>query len=214
VLSARFAKMHELCDGHDISLHELDRALGEDGAPLLTILLCVPFLFPMPLPGFSSVFATVIIFLEARTFFREPPALPGFVGRRRVSRDFVEKLSRRAKDASLKVEHAFTPRLGLLTEGLGRRLLSVSVIFAAIALFLPIPPVIPLTNTIPALAIMLLSAAMIFKDGVLAILGHLVHLGAWVYFWLIGGALVLLAQAAHEKLWPLVEPFFARIGFL
>lgn len=206
--------MHELCNGHDISLEELDRALGEDGAPLLTMLLCVPFLFPMPLPGLSSIFGLAIIFLEVRTFFREPPPLPAFVGRRRVRRDTVEKLSRYARDAALKIEHTLVPRLPLLTEGLGRRFLSTSIILASVALCLPFPPVIPLTNTIPAVAIMLLSAAMVFRDGLLALAGHLVHLGAWVYFWLIGGALFLVLQALYERVAPFLEPFLLRLGVL
>ncbi len=200
MLSERFEKIHELCEGHDISLGELDRAMGEDGAPLITMVLCVPFLFPVPLPGLSTAFGLFIMFLEVRTFYKVPPPLPRFLGKRRVSRETISKLSIHARDLVRKVEHIFVPRLPLLTEGWGRKLLSASMILACVALCLPIPPVIPLTNTIPAVAIVLLSIAMVFRDGLMALLGHLVHLAAWLYFWLVGGALYLVMAAIYEKL--------------
>ena len=214
LLSARFEKMHGLCNGDDISLHELDVAMGDDGAPLLTMILCIPFLFPVPLPGLSSIFGLAIIFLEVRTFFKEPPPLPSFVGRRRVRRETVEKLSRHARDAALKIEHALFPRLRLLTEGAGRWFLSASTILAAVALCLPFPPVIPLTNTIPALAIIMLAAAMVFRDGLLALLGHAFHISAWLYFWLVGEALYLVLAAIYRRLEPLLQPLLQSLGLL
>lgn len=203
MLSARFQKIHELCVGHDMSLDELDVALGEDGAPLLTILLCIPFLFPVPLPGLSFVFGCAIIFLEMRTFFTVPPPLPTFLGRRRVSRALIERLSRRASDALVRIEHVFFPRLEGVTQGIGRRMVSLAIIVSAIGLSLPFPPVIPLTNTFPALAIILLSIGMIFRDGLVACIGYFVAVFTWVYYVLMGGALFLVL----EKIWEWVHPF-------
>jgi hypothetical protein len=203
LLSARFQKIHELCDGHDISLNELDVALGEDGAPLLTLLLCVPFLFPVPLPGLSSIFGFAIIFLEMRTFYAVPPPLPGFVGKRRISRILIERMSRRASDAIVRIEHVFFPRLERVTGGIGRRLVSVAIIVSAIGLSLPFPPVIPLTNTIPALAIILLSIGMIFRDGIVAVVGYSVAVFTWIYYVMVGGALFLVL----EKIWEWIKPY-------
>ncbi len=203
MLSARFQKIHELCDGHDISLNELDVALGEDGAPLLTLLLCVPFLFPVPLPGLSSIFGFAIIFLEMRTFYAVPPPLPGFVGKRRISRILIERMSRRASDAIVRIEHVFFPRLERVTGGIGRRLVSVAIIVSAIGLSLPFPPVIPLTNTIPALAIILLSIGMIFRDGIVAVVGYSVAVFTWIYYVMVGGALFLVL----EKIWEWIKPY-------
>jgi len=203
LLSARFQKIHELCVGNDMSLNELDVALGEDGAPLLTILLCIPFLFPVPLPGLSSIFGFAIIFLEMRTFYAVPPPLPEFVGKRRISRSLIERLSRHASGGLVRIEHIFFPRLAKITQGFGRRLVSVAIIVSAIGLSLPFPPVIPLTNTIPALAIILLSIGMIFRDGIVAVVGYSVAVFTWIYYIMVGGALFLML----EKIWEWIKPY-------
>lgn len=198
MLSARFSSLMELCKESSISLHDLDRSLGEDGAPLFIIILCFPFFLPMPLPGVSTAFGMAIIFLEARTYFKTPPPLPRFIGQRHLSKDFVEKLSQKGQVFFSKIEHIFAPRLALLTEGPGRFILSTAVVLSAIGLSLPFPPVIPFTNTLPAIAIVFLSAAMVFRDGLLAIIGHIVHICTWTYYAFVGGALFLAIERIFE----------------
>ena len=69
-----------------------------------------------------------------------------------------------------------------MNSGLGKYLSALAMILSAVALALPIPPIIPLTNTLPALAITLFCLGFLMRDGVMTILGHLMHITSWGYF--------------------------------
>ena len=53
-----------------------------------------------------------------------------------------------------------------------------------LVLSLPLP--IPFSNSIPAMAILLLCLGAIVEDGVMVLLGHGVGLGAWGYLYAVG----------------------------
>ena len=65
---------------------------------------------------------------------------------------------------------------------------------------LPIPPPFPLTNTLPALAIILISLGMLERDGVVIFCGYLLTAISTVYVALIAA----LGGAGVAKIWSLL----------
>lgn len=58
---------------------------------------------------------------------------------------------------------------------------------------------VPFSNTLPALAILLLAIGLMQRDGVAALLGHLMNLASIVYFGvLIGGGGLALREALQR----------------
>lgn len=66
-------------------------------------------------------------------------------------------------------------------------LIGVGIASGGLLLLLPLP--IPFSNTVPAWAVVLLTAGMMERDGVLVLLGHLLTLVSWgaiALAWLYG----------------------------
>jgi hypothetical protein len=195
-LSDRFLRLAHFKDEHRVTLWNLEEALGSDGDPLFIIFLCIPFLFPMPIPGISTAFGLAIILLAARTSFAGTWRLPNFLGSRALKGETVHKLGESGHRFVRRVEKFLQPRMKALTLGPGRILAGLAIISSAIALAMPIPPVIPFTNTLPALAVTFLAAAMLTRDGIAALLGHLLHVASWGYFLSVAGvAFAFLGEA-------------------
>jgi hypothetical protein len=218
VLSNRFEELgnraHSLCSGVNepqsgqMNLHSIDEILGKDAAPLLSIFLCIPFLFPVPLPGLSTAFGFAIIFLALRGMFSRRPKLPEFIGKREISAQSVEKICFNAKRTLLKIERYVHSRFGFVSTRFAQILSCLAIISSSLALAVPVPPVIPFTNFFPAFAILLLCVAELEEDGLVAIVGHIMHFVSWGYLILIGGA----AFAVFEKVFAYLKPFFPSLG--
>jgi hypothetical protein len=59
------------------------------------------------------------------------------------------------------------------------RLIGLGIVIPVLGLMLPLP--IPFSNSIPALAVVLLAIGMLEKDGLCVLLGHLTAVATWVY---------------------------------
>lgn len=183
----QFAANHQGQEG--VTLNEmLERTEGR-GVYLLIILLCLPFVTPLPLPGVSSVLGVVIFILALRLALHLPPHLPKSIGARSLP---LCPHSRWFK-ASLKfvkfVEKWARPRGSVwMTWRLTHTANAALIAFMALLLLLPLP--LPFTNTVPCYAIILVAASMMEEDGILVWFGYGVSLGAVVYFLLIGGTIV------------------------
>lgn len=127
------------------------------------------------LPGASPVVGVLLLF-PAWQLMRahETPVLPGFIARRRLSRDKVVRIGRRVRRPLRRLEAVIRPRWPELFELL-RRAVGASVLLLALTMLWPFP----FSQVPPAIAIMLLAIAHLEEDGVLlaiALLGTLASL--------------------------------------
>ena len=85
-------------------------------------------------------------------------------------------------------EHLVRPRLLRLTESAGINRFNGFVLVVAVLLLMAPLPLVPLANTLPGIAIILLCLGMAERDGGVVLLGHLATLVSTVYvaavFWL------------------------------
>jgi hypothetical protein len=107
---------------------------------------------------------------------------------------------RKSANISRRFEHLIRPRLLQLTHGATlNRFNGLALVFAALLLMAPLP-LIPLTNTLPAVAILLLAAGMAERDGVLVLAGYAATLISTAYVGLLLYAVYWAGAEATERI--------------
>ncbi len=126
-------------------------------------------------------FGVVIMLIGIRIACGRKPALPKFILRKTVKFSHLEKIVNVGLKLCAKMEKIVKPRMHFLQRWPGMiNLIGVGIALAGLLLCLPLP--IPLSNSIPAIAVILLTAGLIERDGLLVLIGHLCNLAAWIYF--------------------------------
>lgn len=177
-LSAMIAKG----DSETIRIGALVEGTEERGFYLVMILLSVPFVSPVPLPGLSTVVGVAIAFMSCRVAWRLAPRLPSFLGDREISRARMESFVRKTSAALRMVEKVVKPRFGGWMTWPGVRFLNAMLLaLMGVLLALPLPPVLPFSNSLPCWGIILIAFAVMERDGILIWLGYLVAVGTFIY---------------------------------
>ena len=172
------------------------------GLQFVVILLCLPFLAPVTVPGISIPFGLAIALCGLRIAFGHKPWLPAFILNRSISYSVLERMVHFGCAIYEKVEKVVRPRLGFLLAGPGMgMMIGLAIALSGIFLSLPIPPPFPLTNTIPGFAIICLSLGLMERDGGLILCGYLLTSIAAIYVALIA----LLGKAGVDHLWKMFK---------
>ncbi len=175
------------------------------GLYLVIILLALPFIVPLPLPGLSTILGAIIALLSLRLAFGLPPRLPAAFG----ERSLPEGVRKRLLGGSVRflrwIERWVRPRR---TQWMGWRSVQCAhgllLALMALLLALPLPPIMPFSNSLPSYAIILIAVSMMEEDGVLIWFGHAAALVTLITFATFGGVIVAFAgrlfQSAAEYL--------------
>jgi len=179
------------------SLRQLLEQIGEQGLLLFTVVLCIPFLFPVGPPGISTAFGLVILLIGVGVARNRVPWLPDRLLDRPLAVASVRPVLVKGRQVCLKLERVVRPRWLQLTAGATVNVVHGSaLVFAALVLMAPLP-FIPLSNTLPGGAILLLALGLAERDGLLVLGGYLLLLFATVY---VSGLLWGAAWAALHVL--------------
>lgn len=203
-LSEELESLLQIAPGRPMSLRTIVEHLHFRGLPALIVLLCVPFLFPVAIPGLSIPFGIAIALCGLRLGLGHNFWMPQFILRREISYDLLRKLVGSAAKFYRKVEKLVRPRMHFLQRWPGMiNLMGFMIMFAGIMLSLPIPPPFPLTNTIPGLAVIFMSLGIMERDGVCTLVGYGFALLGMLYVALI----FLLGAAGVQHLWEWIGGF-------
>jgi hypothetical protein len=198
-LSEELADLRVRAGTGPITLREVIYLLGGRAYLLLVLLLSLPFITPIPLPGLSVPFGLAIALISLRLSLGQRPWLSMKLQRKELPAGFIAKVFRVAEKVLLFLEKFLRPRLTFLTDTpLLRQLHAVLMLAAALALLLPLP--IPFTNSFPAWTILLVAAGLLERDGVFVLAGYVVFAAGVLYFVFLGEAAVQLVHAAVEWL--------------
>jgi hypothetical protein len=163
-----------------ISVGELLRRLNQQGALVLSMILTVPFLLPVSIPGTSTPLGLLIALFGISYLTRRPAWLPRILLKRKLTPEQLYSMSERADRLLHRLDRLSRPRLLTVSSGdTARSFHGVSLVLCAILLMSPLP--LPFSNTIPAYGILLLSLGSLRQDGVFVILGYALMLLAIVY---------------------------------
>lgn len=174
-----------------VSLRHLLESIGEQGMLLLCALLTLPFMIPVSIPGVSTVFGFAILSIGIGVTINRVPWLPGRILDRPLSTESLRQAFDKSMGIVRRVERLVRPRWSWLTQSSAARFVhGLALILAALLLMLPFG-LVPFSNTLPALAALLLALGLIERDGVFIAAGHLMNAATIVYFsTLVAGAIV------------------------
>ncbi len=175
---------------------------GEHGFGMVSALLTLPFLSPIPIPGISTLFGSGIILLGCQMALgSHQPWLPKRIASVELSPKVSAGLLKTISRILRPLERLIQPRLlGLIHNPLLRRLIGVCLAWSAILLALPIPPIIPFTNTFPAWTILVMAIGTIEFDGLLILVGYAMTVATTLYFVSIGTVIWALLVQLLAKL--------------
>lgn len=186
-LSSDLAELTLRSKGKSLTVGELQTELRGRGVAMLLLLLALPFCF-LPVPGLSTPFGIAVLLIGTRLAFGQKPWLPEFIRNRRISEPRLVKVLAGGMRFARILEKVVRPRMHFLHHWPGMiNLIGVGIVSGGLLLLLPLP--IPFSNTIPAWAVVLLSAGMMERDGLLVLLGHLMTLVSWTFIilaWTLG----------------------------
>jgi hypothetical protein len=166
-----------------LTLNALLRRTGGRGLFPIIILLCLPFVAPVSIPGLSNIFGVVIAILAVRLALGIPPRLPKFIGERHIDPVRLRKVLRGSVRFLRWIEKFVRgKKSGWMTRPTVHRANALVLGAMGLLLAMPLPPLIPFSNTLPSYAIILVALSMMEEDGVLVWAGYAVAIGTVIYF--------------------------------
>ncbi|MGY3902453.1 exopolysaccharide biosynthesis protein [Aeromonas lusitana] len=184
---------HAIEESH-ISLREMLTLVGEQGMLLFCVLLTVPFLLPVSIPGVSTPFGLLILFIGIGITLNRVPWLPSILMERRFATEQLKPTLHKGADLLARIDRFIRPRLLLLTGSTTiNRCNGLLIMLAAMLLMLPLGA-IPFTNAMPAWAILLLAIGMLQRDGLFVAAGYALVSATVVWFSVLALGLLMAGQ--------------------
>lgn len=177
-------------EGH-ITVRQLLEKVGEHGLLTFCMIMTIPFLTPLPLPGVSTVFGFIIMLISFSIILNRVPWLPGALMKRQIATAQLVPVLERGSNFLARVERLIRPRLLMLTGNAAlNRLNGVMLFLAGFLLILPLP-VLPLSNFLPGWAVLLLAAGILQRDGYFILAAYILIVITFIYFAVVAVAVIL-----------------------
>ncbi|MBU6371995.1 MAG: exopolysaccharide biosynthesis protein [Alphaproteobacteria bacterium] len=155
-----------------LTVGELLDRLDERAFGLAILIMSIPCLVPGLYGPPQILGLPIILFAGQMLLGRSEPWLPAGMLARRVPKSWLTGMATFAEKRMRWLERIARPRLTAFASGAGERLAALMMIVATLCI------VIPFTNTVPSVALALLSAGVLQRDGLFVLGGSLVAL-AW-----------------------------------
>ena len=209
-LSAALEATRTAVSGHQVTLRQLLGLVGEQGLLVFSAILAMPFLLPVTIPFMSTALGAPMLVVSWAIVQNRVPWLPDRMLDRALPGETVQQVLERATRTAERFEHLVRPRLLHLTATAGLNRVNGFVLSAAVLLLMAPLPLVPFSNTLPALAIILLCFGMTERDGILLLLGYVFTVASAAY---IGGLLWLAAQTGSnlDVAWEAVRAAVERL---
>lgn len=192
-LSVALKRTVAAIQGDNITLQQLLGLIGEQGLLVFCTILTIPFLFPVSIPGVSTVFGLVIIFIGISVTLNRTLWLPERLLQHELSSEHLVPVLEKGIHFFGRLEQWMRVRLRHLTEGeLVNRLNGLALTAGGVLLLFPLS-FIPFSNTLPAVSILFLALGMLQRDGIFIMLGYgalvltTLYFGGLALFLLLGG---------------------------
>jgi len=180
-----------------ITLEEFLKITKYHGRFILCMVLVTPFLIPVSIPGSSTPFGIAIMFIGISIIFNKI-LMPKKILKYKIPRNTAINILKSSIMLLKKFEMVFKPRAQILSDRYSLNVINgILLVFSAFLLMLPLP--IPLTDTLPAYSIFLLSAGILESDGYFIMISYALIIVTAIYFGLmfyIGfeGLLIILSH--------------------
>lgn len=182
-ISQQLAQLAAEASDGTVTLDWVLRHLNERAFGLFLLVMalpcCIPFLYGIP-----QVVALPLMLVSVQILFgRRTPWLPTKLGARTVTKESLQSLSDRAGPWLRKIEAVSRPRLTALSRPPIDRLVGLGLVLFSASILVPLPG----TNTVPGMAVVIISMGLLQRDGILILLGLLFGT-AWIATLIVAGA--------------------------
>ena len=161
-------------------------AVGEQGLLLVCAIASLPFLIPVSIPGVSTVFGAAIILISVAITLNRLPWLPTRILDRKLDTNKLVPALEKGLGIVSRLDRFLKPRLSALTAGgVTNRINGLAIAAAGVLLMFPLG-LVPFSNTLPGIAILLLSTGMIQRDGLIVLGGYVFIAITVIYFAVLG----------------------------
>lgn len=161
----RIVELGRVSGEDGLTIGQIVDRLDERGFGLLILILAVPCLVPA-LYGVPQIVGVPILLLAGQMLVgRREPWLPSVILKRRVSKPWLDRMADFAAKRMRWVERLSRPRLRPFASGWAERAAAGFMILATLTI------VLPMTNTVPSVALALISVGLIQRDGLFVIGG-------------------------------------------
>lgn len=157
--------------GQPVSMRLITDTLAGKGQAALLILLVLPFCQPIQIPGFSTPFGIVLIFIGLRVAFGHHTWIPKKLLDKEISFKTLEKISDIAIKITNKLSFLTSTRLVYLVNKPALHI-AHGLAIALMAFFLSLPLPIPFTNLLSAYPILFFGLGLLEDDGVMILLAY------------------------------------------
>ena len=177
--------------GDDVPLGALVDVLAERAFGLVLLVLALPCAIPF-LYGVPQIVALPMVFVAVQLAAgRHTLWLPGTLRRRRLKKASLTDMIVRAKPWLRRLERLSRPRLTGLTTRPAEQVLGLLLVLFSLTILVPLPA----TNTVPGIAVAIVSLGFIERDGALALVGTTLGI-VWTFVLLsLAGGLVAMISA-------------------
>jgi hypothetical protein len=189
----------------NVTLGSILTIVEREGLLLFCVLLTLPFMVPVSIPGVSTVFGLVILLIGLSVLFDYTPRLPKRLTERPFPSDKLRHALQRGSIWVHRLERVSRPRLLVLTHGTAfQRFNGLMLVMAALLLMAPFG-LVPFSNTLPGLAVLFLVVGILQRDGGCVLLGYLTNVLTLAYF----AFLVLGGGVLFYELWKKAVGWFS-----
>lgn len=197
LLSAKLETLLSDAGNTQLTLNRLLSLTGDSGVLLVVILLALPFVTPLNIPGLSGVMGAAIILLTSRWALHRPMQLGRVLGDRELPQAALMRVLRMSLKLVRFIERCSKPRRGAWLRWKWSRGLN-GTFLAAMGLVLSLP--VPLGNMFPAYAIIFTAASILEQDGLVIWIGYFWGVVTVVYCWLLAvGGMALVERVLHWR---------------
>lgn len=194
-LGVALQQLIDQIQGETITLRRLLTLIGEQGLLIFCVVLTLPFLLPVSIPGVSTVFGLVIILIGISLVLNRIPWLPERLMNRPISNDHLVPTLQKGVQLFQRIERFMRPRLAWVTTGaFANRMNGLALTASGVLLLFPLS-FIPFSNTLPGVAILVFALGMLQRDGYFIIGGYIAMVTTIVYFVGLAALVVMGGQS-------------------
>ncbi|MGN6505686.1 MAG: exopolysaccharide biosynthesis protein [Tepidisphaeraceae bacterium] len=173
-LAGEFERLLLCADGRSMTVAQTLEILKDRGPAMVILLMSIPCVVPFLAVGLAVPVGIAVAMFGAQVAFQFRPWLPRFLARRELSFAFLQRLVQFVLQWGRPVEHLLRPRLGFMLHPAAHVVTGLTLSLLGIVLALPL--VIPFSNEIPALAIVILLLGWVERDGIFVLVGEFLSL--------------------------------------
>jgi hypothetical protein len=184
-VSAVLSEIIRMMPAEGLTLQTLLEWLGERGLLIFCMILTIPFLLPVSIPGTSTPFGLLIALNAIGLTLHKSPWLPARLMNRHIAMHQLVPMLAKGVHLFARLEKLIRPRLLPLTHRSTIGRFNVILLgFSGLLLTAPLP--LPFSNTLPAYGVLFLAMGSLERDGYAVLAGYVMVLLAVGYFVIVG----------------------------